>query len=47
VAREAALQFNPSVDIRSHHANIKDQRFDVNWFRGFDLVTNALDNLGR
>ncbi|RKP26161.1 hypothetical protein SYNPS1DRAFT_32806 [Syncephalis pseudoplumigaleata] len=45
VARESALQFNPAVDIRSHHANIKDQQFDVNWFRGFDLVTNALDNL--
>ncbi|KAI9594552.1 hypothetical protein BDF19DRAFT_471629 [Syncephalis fuscata] len=45
VARESALQFNPAVDIQAHHANIKDQRFDVNWFRGFDLVTNALDNL--
>lgn len=31
--------------IKAHHANIKDARFNVEWFRGFDIVFNALDNL--
>ncbi|RKP05789.1 hypothetical protein THASP1DRAFT_19331 [Thamnocephalis sphaerospora] len=47
VARDSALRFHPAAEIQSHHANIKDERFDVDWFRGFDLVTNALDNLGK
>lgn len=46
VAKESALKFNPSAIIISHHANIKDKEFSVEWFKGFDLVLNALDNLG-
>ncbi|CAJ2511370.1 Uu.00g069950.m01.CDS01 [Anthostomella pinea] len=45
VAKEAAHRFNPNVTIVAHHANIKDARFNVEWFRGFKLVFNALDNL--
>ncbi|KAI9286873.1 hypothetical protein BC943DRAFT_275368 [Umbelopsis sp. AD052] len=45
VAKESALKFNPSANITSHHANIKDKEFSVEWFKGFDLVLNALDNL--
>jgi ubiquitin-like 1-activating enzyme E1 B len=45
VAKEAAQAFNPDVKIVAHHANIKDSQFNVRWFRGFDLVFNALDNL--
>ncbi|KAF9920250.1 E1 ubiquitin-activating protein uba2 [Linnemannia zychae] len=45
VARASALAFNPNVNIVSRHQNIKDQEFSVDWFRGFDLVMNALDNL--
>ncbi|KAJ2963455.1 hypothetical protein NQZ79_g1581 [Umbelopsis isabellina] len=45
VAKESALRFNPSVNIVSHHANIKDKEFSIEWFKGFDLVLNALDNL--
>ncbi|KAI9208493.1 uncharacterized protein BJ171DRAFT_208697 [Polychytrium aggregatum] len=44
-AREAALRFNPHVNITSHHASIFDPQFDVMWFKGFDLVLNALDNI--
>ncbi|KAI1802601.1 SUMO-activating enzyme subunit uba-2 [Daldinia bambusicola] len=45
VAKEAAAVFNPNVKIVAHHANIKDVQFHVEWFRGFNLVFNALDNL--
>jgi ubiquitin-like 1-activating enzyme E1 B len=45
VAREAALKFNPNVKITAYHANIKESQFNVEWFRGFTIVFNALDNL--
>eukprot|EP00842_Homolaphlyctis_polyrhiza_P000252 jgi/Hompol1/1227/HPOL_002673-RA len=45
VARESALQFNPSVNIQAHHASIFDAAFDLNWFKSFHLVLNALDNV--
>jgi len=45
VAKESALKFNPSANIISHHANVKDKEFSVAWFKGFDIVLNALDNL--
>ncbi|KAF2761611.1 hypothetical protein EJ05DRAFT_507262 [Pseudovirgaria hyperparasitica] len=45
VAKESASRFNPAVKIVAHHANIKDPQFDVEWFKSFDLVFNALDNL--
>ncbi|CEJ79950.1 hypothetical protein VHEMI00161 [[Torrubiella] hemipterigena] len=45
VAKEAALIFNPQVNITAHHANIKDSEFTVSWFRQFGIVFNALDNL--
>ncbi|KAL0940364.1 ubiquitin-like activating enzyme [Colletotrichum truncatum] len=45
VAKDAAQPFNPKVKIVSHHANIKDSQFNIRWFRDFDLVFNALDNL--
>lgn len=45
VAKEAAQRFNPDVKIIAHHANIKDTQFNVQWFKGFNVVFNALDNL--
>lgn len=45
VAKQSASQFNPNVHIVAHHANIKDPEFGVKWFRGFDIVYNALDNV--
>jgi ubiquitin-like 1-activating enzyme E1 B len=33
--------------ITSYHENIKDDKFDVDYFKQFDLVLNALDNLGK
>jgi len=46
VAKETASNFNPHVKITAIHGNIKEQQYDVAWFEGFDLVMNALDNLG-
>ncbi|KAF7924976.1 uncharacterized protein EAE98_007064 [Botrytis deweyae] len=45
VAKDAAHKFNPKVKLEAHHANIKDAQFNVDWFKGFTMVFNALDNL--
>ncbi|TGJ87317.1 hypothetical protein E0Z10_g1448 [Xylaria hypoxylon] len=45
IAKEAAQRFNPNVKIVAYHANIKDAQFNIEWFRAFRLVFNALDNL--
>ncbi|KZT71220.1 hypothetical protein DAEQUDRAFT_688223 [Daedalea quercina L-15889] len=45
VAAKTASAFNPNVKITPIHGNIKEPQFDVAWFRGFDIVLNALDNL--
>ncbi|KAI1201865.1 ThiF family protein [Nemania serpens] len=45
IAKEAAQRFNPNVKIVAYHANIKDAQFDLEWFKTFRLVFNALDNL--
>ncbi|KAH9865871.1 hypothetical protein J1614_009458 [Plenodomus biglobosus] len=45
VAKESAGRFNPNVKIEAYHANIKDDQFNVAWFKTFEIVFNALDNL--
>ncbi|QRW21041.1 Uba2 [Rhizoctonia solani] len=45
VAAATAQPFNPSVKIYPIHGNIKEPQFDVGWFKQFDIVMNALDNL--
>ncbi|KAJ3284951.1 E1 ubiquitin-activating protein uba2 [Rhizoclosmatium sp. JEL0117] len=45
VAKESALRFNPNVNIVSHHNSIFEDQYDVAWFKSFDLVLNALDNI--
>ncbi|CAE6506349.1 unnamed protein product [Rhizoctonia solani] len=45
VAAATAQPFNPSVKISPIHGNIKEPQFDVGWFKQFDIVMNALDNL--
>ena len=46
MAAKTAAAFNPDVHITPLHANIKEAQFDVEWFGSFDIVLNALDNLG-
>jgi len=45
VAARTASTFNPNVHITPIHGNIKDPQFDLAWFKRFDIVLNALDNL--
>ncbi|KKA29342.1 hypothetical protein TD95_001943 [Thielaviopsis punctulata] len=45
VAKEVAQKFNPQCSITAYHANIKDAQFGIKWFKQFNLVFNALDNL--
>ncbi|CAD7698859.1 unnamed protein product [Ostreobium quekettii] len=45
VAAEAVLQFKPDVKITAHQANIKELKFGVDYFKGFDVILNGLDNL--
>lgn len=45
VAKDAAQKFNPNVKLEAYMANITEPLFNIEWFRGFTLVFNALDNL--
>lgn len=45
VAKETASQFNPAANIEAHHGNIFDAQYNVDFYAGFDIVFNALDNL--
>ncbi|KIW33830.1 uncharacterized protein PV07_00649 [Cladophialophora immunda] len=45
VAKDVAQKFNPNVKLFAYHANIKDRQFNLEWFSGFNIVFNALDNM--
>jgi molybdopterin/thiamine biosynthesis adenylyltransferase len=45
VARQAVLAFNPDSAVIAHHANVKGAEYGVEFYRGFDVVMNALDNV--
>ncbi|XP_074534335.1 SUMO-activating enzyme subunit 2 [Halichoeres trimaculatus] len=44
VAKESALQFCPSANITAYHDSIMNPDYNVEFFRQFVLVMNALDN---
>ncbi|KAK8364370.1 hypothetical protein V6Z12_A03G225900 [Gossypium hirsutum] len=44
VARDAVLRFRPNISITPYHANV-ESRFNVDFFKEFDVVLNGLDNL--
>ena len=44
VARESAVEFNPKANIKAYHDSITSSDYDVNFFRQFSVVLNALDN---
>uniref|UniRef100_A0A3Q1GBE1 SUMO-activating enzyme subunit 2 n=1 Tax=Acanthochromis polyacanthus TaxID=80966 RepID=A0A3Q1GBE1_9TELE len=44
VAKESALQFCPSANITAYHDSIMNPEYNVEFFRKFMLVMNALDN---
>jgi ubiquitin-like 1-activating enzyme E1 B len=43
-AREAALRFAPGAQIVAHHDSIMKDAYGLNFFKGFALCLNALDN---
>ncbi|KAF3385297.1 Ubiquitin-activating enzyme E1-like [Penicillium rolfsii] len=45
VAKEVAHHFKPGAKLEAYHANIMDRQFNVDWFKSFNIVFNALDNL--
>ncbi|EGG02539.1 uncharacterized protein MELLADRAFT_38569 [Melampsora larici-populina 98AG31] len=46
VAKETAINFNPSVKIKAIQANILNPEYStISFYKSFDLVLNALDNL--
>ena len=44
VARESAIEFNPEAKIKAYHDSITSPDYDVNFFKNFSVVLNALDN---
>ena len=44
VARETALKYADGADITAHYGNVKDDKFDAEFFKRFDIVVNGLDN---
>jgi ubiquitin-like 1-activating enzyme E1 B len=45
VAAKAAKVFNPDVNVKAYHDNVKSNRFSVHYIASFDVVLNALDNI--
>lgn len=40
-----AQRFKPSAKLEAYHANIMDRQFNIDWFKGYNIVFNALDNI--
>ncbi|CAL8466635.1 g6171 [Coccomyxa elongata] len=45
VAAEAVRAFRPNAKITAHQGNVKDSKFDKEFFKRFALVLNGLDNV--
>lgn len=45
VAKDSILQHYPDVSIKAHFRSIIDSELCVSWFKNFNLVINALDNV--
>lgn len=45
IAKEVAQRFKPSAKLEAYHANIMDRQFNIDWFKGYNIVFNALDNI--
>ncbi|GIY01021.1 SUMO-activating enzyme subunit 2-A [Caerostris extrusa] len=46
VAKESVLRFNPNANITADHDSITNTKYNVEFFRQFSAVANALDNVG-
>ena len=47
IAAQTVASFNPTVKITPIYGNIKEPQYDLTWFKTFQIVFNALDNLGK
>ena len=45
VAKIAVHGFNPDASVTAHHANVKGSEYNIEFYKGFDVVMNALDNV--
>ncbi|KAK5580083.1 hypothetical protein RB653_000096 [Dictyostelium firmibasis] len=45
IAKESVLKYNELVNITAHHGDVKSIEFGSEFFKKFDLVMNALDNI--
>ncbi|GMH42425.1 hypothetical protein BSKO_10344 [Bryopsis sp. KO-2023] len=45
VAAESIRAFCPKAEITAHKANIKNPEFGIEFFKGFDIIMNGLDNV--
>ncbi|KFM64473.1 SUMO-activating enzyme subunit 2, partial [Stegodyphus mimosarum] len=45
VAKESVLKFNPKAKIIAYHDSITNTQYNIEFFRQFSVVTNALDNV--
>ncbi len=45
VAVQAVMRFNPDAKVVAHHSNVKNAEFGIEYFKQFDIVMNALDNV--
>lgn len=43
-ARESVLRYNPNANIIAHHDSIMNTKYNVDYFKQFSIVLNALDN---
>ncbi|CAL8069551.1 unnamed protein product [Orchesella dallaii] len=44
VAKDSALKFNSNVNITAYHDSITEAKYDVNFYKQYSFVMNALDN---
>lgn len=43
-AKESVLKYNPNANIQAYHDSIMNPKYNVDYFKQFNLVLNALDN---
>jgi ubiquitin-like 1-activating enzyme E1 B len=44
IARESVLKYNPNAHIVAYHDSIMNPKYNVDYFKQFNIVLNALDN---
>lgn len=44
IARESVLKYNPNANIIAYHDSIMNVKYNVDYFKQFNMVLNALDN---